>query len=85
MHSRPNVETDVKHFIVGSGDVGSVVDVINDIRGNPTGRLGGQVIDAVTGAPSVGASVVVYQRQPDGYRRVFCQYDVREGGNFTAR
>lgn len=72
----------VKHFIVGSGDVGSIVDVIHDIRGATTGRLGGQVFDAVTGAPSVGTSVLVYQRLADGTRRIFNQYDVHEGGNF---
>ncbi|MDB4938272.1 MAG: hypothetical protein JWP87_5244 [Labilithrix sp.] len=71
-----------KHFVIGSGDVGSVLDGINQIRNQPTGQLGGQVIDDVTGTPSVGTQVIVYQRSPDNARRVYSQYDVREEGAF---
>jgi hypothetical protein len=71
-----------KHFIVGSGDVGSVLDSINIIRNAPTGQLGGQVFDDVTGNPSIGTQVIVYQRRPDGSRRTYSQYDVREDGSF---
>jgi hypothetical protein len=71
-----------KHFVIGSGDVGSVLDSINVIRNAPTGRLGGQVLDTVTGTPSTGTQVIVYQRFPDRTRRVYTQYDVREEGAF---
>lgn len=72
----------VRYFIVGAGDVGSVLDGIHELRGTRVGRLGGQVLDEVTGVPSEGATVCVYQR--DGARRrIFSQYDVDEGGVFT--
>lgn len=73
----------VKHFVIGSGDVGSVLDVINDLRGEAVGKLGGQVFDTTTGTPSEGVSVIVYQHLPDGYRRVYSQYDVHEDGQFA--
>ena len=72
----------VKRFIIGSGDVGTVLDVINEIRGENSGRLGGQVFDAVTGEPLPGLSVVVYQRFSDGVRRPYSQYDSRAEGVF---
>jgi hypothetical protein len=71
-----------KHFIIGSGDVGSVLDSINVIRDTPTGELGGQVLDLVTGVPSVGTQVIVYQRGKNDARRTYAQYDVRENGSF---
>src|SRR5262249_39444742 len=72
----------VKDFVIGSGDIGSVVDVINEIRGAEVGGVAGQVFDAFTGAASQGASVVVYQRPAGKPRRIYSQYDVHEGGNF---
>ncbi|HYD48125.1 MAG TPA: hypothetical protein VEB21_07255, partial [Terriglobales bacterium] len=72
----------LKHFVIGSGDVGSVLDIINEIRGEETGHLGGQVFDAVSGEPQEGLSVVVYQRLSDGSHRPYSQYDVRENGSF---
>jgi hypothetical protein len=72
-----------KYFLVGSGDVGSVLDVMHEVRGLPTGRFGGQVFDSTTGQPSVGTSVVVYRRDPvKSTRRIYAQYDVRENGSF---
>ncbi len=71
-----------KHFIVGSGDVGSVLDVVNEIRGNDVGRLGGQLIDAATSEALKGLSVVIYQRFADGFHRPYAQYDTREDGLF---
>lgn len=71
----------VTHFVIGAGDVGSVLDGIHQLRGTPTGYLGGQVVDRVTGVPSVGASVLVYQRDKAG-RRIYAQYDVRDNGSF---
>jgi len=71
-----------KHFIVGKGDIGTVVDQIHEIRGATVGRIAGQVFDEVTGAPGEGLSAVVYQLHDDGFRRPFSQYDVREQGLF---
>lgn len=50
-----------KYFIVGDGDVGSVVDEILSIREAPHGRIGGRVLDAATGAPATDAEIVVYR------------------------
>ncbi|MBI4511749.1 MAG: PHP domain-containing protein [Deltaproteobacteria bacterium] len=74
----------VKHFIVGSGDVGSVLDTIHEIRKVPVGSFGGQVLDRVTLAPVRGTSVLVYQRlsEDEDDRRIYSQYDVREDGYF---
>lgn len=72
-----------KTFIVGSGDVGSVTDAVFALEGIPTGHVGGQVLDAVTGTPAVGTRVLVYQRPPrGGPRRIFTELDAREGGTF---
>lgn len=71
----------VKHFVIGSGDVGSVLDGILELRGTPRGRFSGRVLDAPTGLPSRGTSVVVYQRL-DTYDRIYSQYDVRADGSF---
>lgn len=71
-----------KHFILGTGDIGSVVDQIHAIRKATVGQLAGQVFDAGTGAPGVGLSAVVYQLHDDGFRRPFAQYDVRQQGFF---
>lgn len=72
-----------KYFLVGAGDVGSVLDVMHEVRGVPTGRLGGQVFDSTTGQPARGANVIVYRRDPaKNTRRIYSQYDVRENGSF---
>ncbi len=72
----------VKRFVVGSGDVGSVLDVINEIRGDTLGRLAGELYDGATGEPLPDMSVVVFQRFSDGQRRVYSQYDTRQKGVF---
>ncbi len=72
----------VKRFVLGGGDVGSVLDEIHELRGVTTGKLGGRVLDAVTGAAGEGLSAIVYQLHEDGYRRPFTQYDVRQDGLF---
>ena len=70
-----------KYFVIGNGDVGSVLDGINQIRGIPTGRIGGRVFDRPSGLPSAGTSVLVYQRKGSS-RRIFDQFDVRPDGSF---
>lgn len=74
-----------KYFVLGSGDVGSVLDTILEIRGEPTGGFGGQALDAITGAAATGASVLVYQRPSGKDPRIFSQYDVRANGFFAGR
>ena len=53
-------------FVIGKGDVASVVDVIYELRKQVTGTFGGQVLDSRTSAPVTNASVVVLdaQQQP---------------------
>jgi len=70
-----------KYLAVGTGDVGSVLDVYYDVRGVATGRLGGQVRDALTNEMATDASVIIYQRD-GGERTVFAQYDVQPNGSF---
>jgi hypothetical protein len=47
------------YFIVGRGDVASVVDVMYEIRGVPTGVFAGRVLDVRGAAGLAGAQVVV--------------------------
>ena len=70
-----------KYFVFGTGDVGSVLDNIHVLRNVAVGSFGGRVNDTVTGTPSVGTQVLVYQRRTNG-RRIFAQYDVRADGSF---
>lgn len=72
----------VKYLAVGHGDVGSVLDVIHEVRGVTTGRIGGEVLDRVSGEPPHDAYVLVYQREGDE-RRIFSQYDLSENGFFA--
>ena len=71
-----------RYFVLGKGDVGSVLDGIHRLQGVATGRVGGQVLDALTGAPASDASVLVHRRRADGTRPIFSQYDVTEEGSF---
>ncbi|MBN1946157.1 MAG: CehA/McbA family metallohydrolase [Bradymonadales bacterium] len=71
-----------KYFVLGSGDVGSVLDTINQIQGVATGWLGGRVIDQVSGQAPEDAYVIVYQRTPSGNRRIFSQYNLHGEGFF---
>jgi hypothetical protein len=78
--------TVTKHLAVGHGDVGSVLDEIYAHRGEQTGRMAGQVIDEVTGAPVEDASVIVYQdltlEGGEQYLRPYSQYDTGHEGWF---
>jgi hypothetical protein len=71
----------VKYFVLGSGDVGSVLDEFHHIRGVATGRVAGMVLDQVTGRPALDTSVLVYQRNGSD-RRIYSQYNVQVGGQF---
>ena len=69
------------YFIVGRGDVASVAETIYDLRDVPLGTFGGTVIDALTSAPVVKASVVVL----DNEGGVVNQIETDEHGAFVAR
>jgi hypothetical protein len=74
----------VKHFVVGGGDVGSVSDVIHEIKGLSTGTVGGRVTDEITGVAAAGTSVIVYKRDPKTQApRIYTEFDVQPSGNFT--
>ncbi len=76
-----------KYFVLGTGDVGSLVDEMLEIRGDPAGAFGGQVFDDSTGhaATPDDAYVLVYQRLGADIQRIYSQYDVRPGGYFQGR
>ncbi len=77
----------VKYFVLGTGDVGSLLDEMLAIRGDPAGSFGGQVFDEISGgaAGHDDAYVVVYQHLADDYRRIYSQYDLRGEGFFQGR
>ena len=76
----------VKYFVLGTGDVGSLLDEMLAIRGDPAGEFGGQVFDALTGSAAGhdDAYVLVYQRSGDD-RRIYSQYDLRADGHFAGK
>src|SRR5262249_1501876 len=47
------------YFIIGRGDVASVVDIMDEIRGTQTGVFAGRILDARSQAPVAGAQIVV--------------------------
>lgn len=71
-----------RYFVIGSGDVGSVLDEINQIHSVATGKFGGYVYEAVGGQPAAGVNVLVYQRRDDGTLRIYSQYDSQDSGQF---
>ncbi|MEZ4360215.1 MAG: CehA/McbA family metallohydrolase [Kofleriaceae bacterium] len=50
------------YFIVGRGDAASVYDVVQELRGAPSGHFAGRVVDAATQQPVAGADVLVLDR-----------------------
>ncbi|MFZ5481974.1 MAG: CehA/McbA family metallohydrolase [Myxococcota bacterium] len=52
-------------LVVGKGDVGSVVDAILEVRGDPYGEVRGYVLEEGTNVSVSGASVLVYERDAD--------------------
>lgn len=73
--------TYTSYFVVGDGDVASVLDSIYQLRGQATGGFGGRVIDAATGAPVAGANVLVL----DASDRPLSQIETDRDGSFSAR
>ncbi len=49
-----------RYFVVGEGDVGTLLDGIYKVRGTPHGRVSGAVIDRRTGAPVSHADVFAF-------------------------
>ncbi|MEE2645226.1 MAG: CehA/McbA family metallohydrolase [Myxococcota bacterium] len=73
----PGETFEVEHlFVVGSGDVASVLDHWNDALGRPRGEVVGELRDAVSDALVEGASVII--RNKAG--QVINQVESREGG-----
>jgi hypothetical protein len=68
----------IKYFVIGDGDVGSVVDSMLKIQGAQTGRVAGRVLDEITREPLEEASVIVRRQAGDRFLP-FSQYDVRDG------
>lgn len=68
------------YFVIGKGDVASVLDAIYELHGEPTGAFGGRVIDQQTSQPVAGASVIIL----DGNDHVIDQIETDRGGSFLA-
>jgi len=73
------------YFIIGDGDVASVVDTLFDIRGTATGTFGGRVVDALSSAPIIGADVIIRQDGTDGRPRPINHVRADDDGSFQAR
>ena len=57
----PKERYTVRHaFIIGVGDVSSVMDSYYQLRGAPVATVGGEVLDQASGAPVASASVLFY-------------------------
>jgi hypothetical protein len=73
--------TYTSYFVIGKGDVASVLDTIYELHGEPTGAFGGRVIDQQTSQPVAGANLIVL----DAADRVVDQIGTDSGGSFLAR
>jgi hypothetical protein len=71
----------ISYFVVGRGDVGSVSDVIYDLRKAETGSFGGRVLDDHSQAPVAHASVMIL----DGMGRPVNQVETDDGGAFLVK
>ena len=49
-----------RYFIIGSGDVASISDVVHEVLGDQTGTLSGRLLDERSLAPVEGAHLIVY-------------------------
>lgn len=71
-----------RYFIIGSGDVASISDVVYDVLGDATGGLRGRVLDQTTGEPVTGAHLIVFAE--DGVTKV-TEVTTREHGRYAAK
>jgi hypothetical protein len=69
------------YFVIGKGDVASVLDTIYQLHGQPTGSLAGRVIDQQTSQPIAHASVIIL----DPSDQVVDQIETDAGGGFLAQ
>ena len=51
----------VQEFIVGGGDVASIVDEVVAVRGMPSGNYDGVMRDSISGEPIADGQIVIYQ------------------------
>jgi len=72
--------TYTSYFVIGKGDVASVLDTIYELHGEPTGRFGGRVVDRQTSQPIAGANVIIL----DAGDHVVDQIETDTGGSFLA-
>ncbi len=70
--------TFTSYFVVGDGDVGSVLDTILELRGVETGSFGGRVLDAQSSAAVANANVMIL----DAMNRPLSQLVTDAGGAF---
>lgn len=73
--------TFTSYFVVGDGDVSSVMDEVYELRGVKTERVEGVVRDQVTSEPVAGASLIFYDAQGLPVNQMFA----REGGRFAGQ
>lgn len=72
--------TYTSYFVIGKGDVASVLDTIYELRGEPTGTFGGHVIDQQTSQPVAGANIIIL----DAKDQVVDQITADAHGSFLA-
>src|ERR1044071_3467308 len=72
--------TYTSYFVIGKGDVASLLDAIYETHNQPTGMFGGRVIDAQTSQPVAGANVIVL----DAADQVIDQIATDTTGSFLA-
>jgi hypothetical protein len=72
--------TYTSYFVVGKGDVASVLDTIYDLHGESTGTFGGHVIDQQTSQPIAGVNVIIL----DAKDHVVDQIETDPSGGFLA-
>ncbi len=73
-------KTYTSYFVVGDGDVASVVDTILELRQVDTGTFGGRVVDARSQAPIANASVMIVRGD-----KVYNHIETDERGAFHAK
>ncbi len=78
-----------RHFLVGHGDVGSVVDQMIDLRGIPAGTVRGHVLERSSLLPLSGISVFVFEPGAEDpyseWKTDIAPTDVLDDGSFGGR
>jgi hypothetical protein len=71
---------EVQDFIVGAGDVASIVDEIATVRGTQVGNYDGIMRDAVSGEPIADGQILLYQVLPIGADQFASDDDYLDAG-----